>query len=208
MKQRVFIFDSERCFGCNGCVAACANANETPAGMLWRNLHKLPPEDGDHGTIYLSMSCNHCSDAPCVKVCPSDALEKRASDGIVIHHEDKCIGCRYCQMACPYDAIKWDEAKGVVSKCHFCHERLDQGREPACVETCFAGALLQKVVDSPEELAEYEKNAPGLEHDEKVKPNIRFIHRDMEKRPERFQPFPPVELSTGADAEDASEGGE
>lgn len=177
MKQRVFIFDVTRCFGCNGCTAACSNANGTPPGLLWRTVHKLPPEAGDHHTLYLSVSCNHCADAPCVTVCPSNALEKRAADGVVIHHPDRCIGCRYCQMACPYDAIKWDDVRGIVSKCHFCHERLDEGRQPACVETCFAGALLQTVIDTDDPPAGLALEAPGLRHLEKVKPSIRFGER-------------------------------
>jgi Fe-S-cluster-containing dehydrogenase component len=184
MMQRYFIFDPSRCFGCYGCVAACANANNTvwqdgPIHssshiLLWRSVHKLPPEDGDHHTLYLSVSCNHCEHPPCVKACPANALEKRKSDGVVIHHKEKCIGCRYCQMACPYDAIKWDQSQGVVSKCHFCHERLAQGREPACVETCFGGALGQLVIDSVEVPEDYKKESPGLHHIDSVKPAIRF----------------------------------
>jgi Fe-S-cluster-containing dehydrogenase component len=173
--QRIFIFDLSRCFGCSGCIAACINANKTPGGLAWRELHKLPPRDGDHGTTYLSMSCNHCENPPCAAGCPANALEKRRSDGIVIHHRDKCLGCRYCEMACPYDAIKWDEGAGVISKCHFCHERIDGGREPACIETCFGQAIKQTVIEHPGGDQEYEKEVPGLEHLERVGPWIRFV---------------------------------
>ncbi len=174
--QRFFIFDAARCFGCNGCVAACANVNHTPGGLLWRRVHKLPPRMGEHHTIYISVSCNHCENPPCVKGCPANALEKRDIDGIVIHHPEKCMGCRYCQMACPYDAIKWDEVAGVVSKCHFCYERLAEGREPACVETCFAGALkqIQGVVEGDE----YETESPGLVYHKQVGPAIRFVKKE------------------------------
>lgn len=191
MSRRVFIFDTERCFGCNGCVAACANANGTPAGLFWRRLHKLPPEDGDRFTSYLSLACNHCRNAPCVAGCPSAALVKRESDGVVLHREERCIGCRYCQMACPYGAIRWDQQAKVVSKCTFCHDRLEQDREPACVETCFAGALVQIVVEDKEDLKLYAGETPGFSHHEDVDPSIRFITREMEKRPERLKPFPP-----------------
>ncbi len=144
---------------------------------MWRNVHKLPPHEGEHRTVYLSVSCNHCENAPCVKGCPANALEKREADGIVIHHKEKCLGCRYCQMACPYDAIKWDEGNRVVSKCHFCHERLAVGREPACVETCFAGALNQEVLDTDRLPEEYNKESEGLTHRESVGPSIRFRNR-------------------------------
>ncbi len=176
-KQRFFVFEPARCFGCNGCVAACANANGTPVGVLWRTLHKLPPRQGDHHTVYLSVSCNHCENPPCARGCPAKALEKRETDGVVIHHRDKCLGCRYCQMACPYDAIKWDDEGGVVSKCLFCHERLREEREPACVETCFGGALKLETVedgDIPKGLAELKKESPGLVHLEDIGPSIRF----------------------------------
>lgn len=133
----------------------------------------MPPHDGDNKTVYLSVSCNHCESAPCVKACPANALEKREADGIVIHHKEKCLGCRYCQMACPYEAIQWDAAAGVVSKCHFCHERLELGREPACVETCFGKALKQELTDGDER--DYEKESPGLTHIEGVGPSIRFV---------------------------------
>lgn len=197
MRQRYFIFDNARCFGCNGCVAACANANQTPARLLWRSLFKLPPHAGSSDTIYLSLACNHCRQAPCVTACPARALDKRASDGVVIHYADRCLGCRYCQMACPYDAIRWDAARGVVSKCHFCFERLQRGLEPACVETCFAGALTQVVVDE-DEPAGYEQQAPGLVYLPEVGPAIRFLTRQMVQRPPRARDFPPPS-QTGED---------
>jgi len=178
MKQRFFIFHPDRCFGCNGCTAACTNINETPGGLHWRTVHKLPPWDGDHRTLYLSVSCNHCENAPCVRGCPANALEKRESDGIVLHHREKCIGCRYCQMCCPYDALKWDEEARVVSKCHFCFERLEKGNQPACVETCFAGALKQEFIENGELPQSYKKESAGLKHIIKVGPAIRFVNKN------------------------------
>ena len=76
MKQRIFVFHPRQCFGCFGCTAACANANHTLPGLLWRQVLKLPPNEGDHGTVYLSVSCNHCTCAPCVEACPSEALKR------------------------------------------------------------------------------------------------------------------------------------
>lgn len=173
--QRFFIFDSERCFGCGGCVAACVNANETTAKVMWRTVHKLPPHEGDHHTVYISMSCNHCENPACVNGCPTNALEKRVSDGVVIHHKEKCVGCRYCQMTCPYGAPKWDETQHIISKCHFCFERLDQGGEPACVETCFGGAIKQILIANDDELKTYFKEQEGFIYMEKTKPALRFV---------------------------------
>jgi anaerobic dimethyl sulfoxide reductase subunit B (iron-sulfur subunit) len=190
MKQRVFVFATDRCFGCAGCVAACAAANRTPAGGAWREVLKLPPQDGDHRTIYLSLACNHCETAPCVEACPSGALYKRAEDGVVVLRTELCIGCRYCQMACPYDAIRWDERQRVVAKCDFCARRLDRGRAPACVEVCFAGALTQRVIDAEPDGCERE--APGFHHLEEARPAIRFLHATTAQRLGRTEPFPPA----------------
>ncbi len=185
MKRRVFLFDVTRCFGCYGCVAACAGVNRTAPHVFWRAVHKLPPEEGNHDTIYLSLSCNHCADAPCVKACPSGTLVQRTEDGVVIHHQDRCIGCRYCQMACPYDALHWEEERGVVSKCNFCHERLDTGEDPACVATCFSGALTHRVIETPGELKDYQREVPGFTHHSHAMPSIRFITRWENSRSDR-----------------------
>lgn len=169
-KQRFFVFDVSKCFGCMGCVAACANANETSDNMFWRNVFKLPPENAQSNTVYLSISCNHCENPACAMACPNKAYEKRQGDGVVIHRKDRCMGCSYCAMACPYDAIKMDK---TALKCHFCYERLDQGEEPACVATCFGGALIQSQV-----LAKgCAKETLGLIHDPGLGPNIRFYER-------------------------------
>ena len=191
MTQRYFIFDAEACFGCLGCIAACANANGTPAELFWREVHKLPPEDRDSRTRWLSLACNHCENPPCVQGCPSGALHKRAEDGVVLLEAELCIGCRYCQMTCPFGAIRWDLSAGRVSKCHFCHERLDEGREPACVETCFAGALSQVVVESGDELEGFDSDLHGFKSDSAAGPSIRFVRAGERTAAPRRKPFPP-----------------
>jgi len=177
MMRRVFILDTSKCFGCLGCVAACVHANRTPSGVLWREVLKLPPEEGSRDTLYLSLACNHCENAPCVRACPSGALSKRSTDGVVLHDPDQCLGCRYCQMACPYGAIRYDASTKVTSKCQFCADRIDEGREPACVETCFGGALRMEIVDSEAEPAEYRKEIPGFVHHPEAGPGIRFLRK-------------------------------
>jgi Fe-S-cluster-containing dehydrogenase component len=187
MKQRVFVFAPDRCFGCLGCTAACVQANGTPAGVLWREVLKIPPEDGDHRTAWLSSACNHCEDAPCVKACPTGAMRKRGADGVVRLRERLCIGCSYCLLACPYEAIRFDVRRGVVSKCSFCADRLDAGREPACVETCFAGALGQRVIDTEDEPEDLAREAPGFAPVTGARASIRFA-----RGPARTLPAPPA----------------
>lgn len=175
IKQHFFIFDPSQCFGCFGCVSACVNVNKTKEH--WRRVFKLPPCNGMSDTLYLSMSCNHCEEPACVKACPTNAMTKRKKDGIVLHTCERCIGCKYCQMACPYGAIEWDEANKTVAKCTMCHERLDRGEEPACVSTCFGGALALKTVDSVEKIDVLSKEMIGFTHYNEAKPSIRFTQK-------------------------------
>ena len=89
---------------------------------------------------YLSISCNHCDDPACTKVCPSGAMHKR-EDGFVVVDEDVCIGCRYCHMACPYGAPQYNAEKGHMTKCDGCYSRVAEGKQPICVESCPLRAL-------------------------------------------------------------------
>ena len=177
MKQRFFVFNVSLCFGCQGCVAACINANQIKGDQHWRKVFKLPPHNDKNDMIYLSMSCNHCENPPCVKACPSKALGQRAQDGIVVFEKDQCLGCRYCQMACPYDAIVWMEDQKTVGKCNMCYERLDQGEDPACVATCFSGALTLITVESLDGRDDLECEMIGFEHHQDVKPHLRFVKK-------------------------------
>ncbi len=88
----------------------------------------------------LSLACNHCEEPLCRDACPSGAISKR-EDGIVFIDKDKCLGCRYCEWACPYNALRFDARTNTVSKCHFCFEDLDRGEPPACVPACPMRAL-------------------------------------------------------------------
>jgi anaerobic dimethyl sulfoxide reductase subunit B (iron-sulfur subunit) len=174
MKRHMFLFDRTRCFGCNGCVAACASTHGTPPELHFRKLFKLPPEDGASDTAYLTLACNHCVDAPCVKVCPSGAMHHDHIQGLVAIDAERCIGCRYCEMACPYDAIRFDPRTNVVSKCDFCADRLAENKEPACVATCFSSALQHRWVEVDEEPEGHSREVPGFTHHPGVGPMIRF----------------------------------
>jgi Fe-S-cluster-containing dehydrogenase component/DMSO reductase anchor subunit len=170
--RRGFDFDAALCVGCNACNAACMLENGFQAGtrsILSWNSEALPLLS----VINLSMACNHCEKPPCLEGCPAMAYT-RESTGEVIHHQDRCMGCRYCTWRCPYDAPKINEAKGFIEKCHFCTERTTDGIEPACVTACPTGALRMTQLD--------EFTSAGVEWfpETGIRPSLRL--RGTEKR--------------------------
>lgn len=150
-KQLGFYFDVTKCTGCKTCVVACKDAKNLPVGRNFREVTEVvegtwKPEDNgawrqDISAFYLSLSCNHCADPACVKVCPTKAHFKRESDGLVLIDQEKCIGCGMCARACPYGAPKLDEKIRKMTKCDACVARLDKGQMPVCVESCPQRAL-------------------------------------------------------------------
>ncbi|NLF15511.1 MAG: 4Fe-4S dicluster domain-containing protein, partial [Anaerolineaceae bacterium] len=109
---------------------------------------------------FVSMSCLHCGDPACASVCPTGAITKRAEDGIVVVDQDKCIGCHYCFYACPFGVPQYGP-DGKMYKCDFCLDRLEEGKEPACVATCPTGALHSGTMEELAKRAE-EKAAKSL----------------------------------------------
>lgn len=149
--QYGFYFDSDRCTGCKTCELACKDYKDLDTDVNFRRIYEYAggdwQQDGNgcwnHNVFayYLSMSCNHCEKPACVDVCPTGAMHKTA-DGFVIVNEQTCIGCRYCHMACPYDAPQYDPRKGHMTKCDGCRSRVvEQGKKPICVEACPLRAL-------------------------------------------------------------------
>ncbi|WP_410014717.1 DMSO/selenate family reductase complex B subunit [Sodalis sp. C49] len=148
--QYGFYIDSSRCTGCKTCEMACKDYKNLAPDVSFRRIYEYAggtwrqEADGSWQqnvfSYYLSIACNHCEDPACVKVCPSGAMHKR-DDGLVVVNEDVCIGCRYCAMACPYGAPQYNEAKGHMTKCDGCQERLAVGLKPVCVESCPLRAL-------------------------------------------------------------------
>ncbi len=151
-KQFGFFVDQSKCIGCRTCQMACKDykhlnvATKTKVGQNFRRVYEYEggtwQEDGDGNytndvfAYYTSISCNHCTDPACTKVCPTGAMHKRESDGIVVVNHDKCIGCRSCEMACPYGAPQFNETTGHMDKCNMCVERLEVNKQPICVEAC------------------------------------------------------------------------
>jgi Fe-S-cluster-containing dehydrogenase component len=120
---------------------ACKNYYQSPQGIFWRNVPPLAAEHYPHQErAFYSLACNHCKNPACAPVCPVQAYSIRA-DGIVVHHQEKCIGCKNCITACPYGAPQFDEEKKKAEKCSLCHERLDAGLSPVCVQSCPVEAL-------------------------------------------------------------------
>jgi Fe-S-cluster-containing dehydrogenase component/Ni/Fe-hydrogenase subunit HybB-like protein len=131
-----FAIDQRTCIGCHACTVACKTEHEIPVGQFrtcvkYVDSGVFPNTTRDFGV----MRCNHCTDAPCVKICPTKALFIR-SDGIVDFDNSRCIGCKSCMQACPYDAIYIDRDTNTAAKCNFCAHRVDAGYEPACVVVC------------------------------------------------------------------------
>ena len=172
MKQYGFYFDASRCTGCKACQIACADKNGLEDGRFFRNV--LPYESGAwhqdvfHG--YVSVSCNHCDDPACVKVCPTKAHAKHPElGGLVLIDPKKCIGCGMCMAACPYHAPVLDKKAGKMTKCDAC---ISKGGLPVCVEACTQRALDFGYVD--ELRAKYGEGAHivPLPSPSKTKPNL------------------------------------
>jgi len=166
------VIDLQKCVGCNSCTVACRAEQGTPAGVHFHKVVKYEAGRYPNAKMkFLPMPCMHCQNPPCLKVCPTGATYQ-CEDGLVLIDHDKCIGCRACMVACPYETrhFLWDVAcyfdgqlptpfeqvkqdsfdRGTVVKCNFCVQRLVQGRLPACVETCPSQARTFGDLDDPE----------------------------------------------------------
>jgi DMSO reductase iron-sulfur subunit len=176
-----FILDLGRCLGCGACVLACRLVNHRVDGISWRRILPFNIARYPGGPAYhFSLACNHCERPACLTACPAGAYEKR-TDGIVLLHEERCLGCRYCAMACPFGAPVYDVDAGVMTKCHLCADRLDSGLQPACVAACPTEALRLKPAGEEigEKLESGSANAhmiiPGFCDPAGCDPNIRFV---------------------------------
>jgi anaerobic dimethyl sulfoxide reductase subunit B (iron-sulfur subunit) len=151
--RRTFVFDQEKCMGCNTCTVSCKDWNQVnPGPARWR---KQVTHEKEYQPYFfpLAMSCNHCETPACVAACAVGAIKKRESDGVVSVSRNECINLRACITACPFaePQIAEDQQEPVryqgwqvahpMQKCDFCMERIDKGLEPICVASCPAHAL-------------------------------------------------------------------
>ncbi len=165
-----FRLDLNRCTGCHACRLACTIENGLEDGESWRQVYTFNPQRRPGlPAFHLSLGCQHCADPACLTACPARAYSRDPNTGAVLVDEGLCIGCRYCNWACPFDAPRYSRSGGTISKCTFCNTRLLEGREPACTSLCPTGALqyadLEPETGAPE--------VPGFPPT-RLSPSIRF----------------------------------
>ena len=173
MSEKAMLFDSARCTACKGCQVACKCWNVLPSPIetnacKWSGSYQNPADlngdtrllmsfsetdEGPKGVAWAfgRRSCQHCGDAPCASICPTGALYKDVETGFVTVDDSKCIGCKYCSIACPFDVPRYYlkpgsgenalVARPVINKCTACVDRIAEDRAPACVTTCQPEAL-------------------------------------------------------------------
>jgi len=186
-KQYGVVVDVRRCIGCKACQVACKGWNKLPAektevskdgeytnptyfsAITWKVVHFKEIGDYDSNVAgtgglkwrMLSDNCKHCLEPACVSVCPAGALWKRA-DGPVLYDLDRCVGCGYCTLACPWGIPNYNEEINAIRKCTMCFDRIDQGKEPSCVSVCPTDALKFMTLEEARKVAN-EAKLQGLE---------------------------------------------
>lgn len=205
MTRLAIAINKARCVGCQTCANACKMQNNVPMGMAWNRVLTEGADAVDQavGTYpnvtrsYLPLACQHCDNAACQRVCPTGATYKDDKGRVEINY-DKCIGCRMCMAACPYNArvFNWSEPvrdpdfnygdgrvpvrpKGVAEKCTLCKERTDDGNEPMCVVCCPAKARIFGDLDDPNsEISRVirEKHAYVLLEEQGTQPKVHYFN--------------------------------
>lgn len=188
----VMVFDQNKCVGCGECKEACNEVNKLPAGVhrmvLERQNGRQPGTACPHcGKIepcdcerkYVRVSCQQCEDAPCVKVCPTQAAHRDPKTNIVTMDADKCVGCKYCIAACPYNVRIINPITKTAENCDFCLQtKLAKGEDPACVSKCRYGALAFGDINDPKSYVHKlldVKDSVRIKPHLGTNPNVRYI---------------------------------
>jgi Fe-S-cluster-containing dehydrogenase component len=160
--EYVMIIDLNKCVGCRACELACQQRNNLPEG---KSYIRILPKGDEENRWFLPIQCQHCRNAPCEHVCPTMATYHHKS-GVVLINEKTCVGCKYCAVACPYDARAFDHKTGLVDKCWLCLDWVLGGGLPACVQSCVLGARIFGRRDDPEIAALLASGRPQPLHPE------------------------------------------
>ena len=199
MTRYAIVTDLNRCVGCLACSVGCKMVNDVPIGNFWNKTLRIGPVPRYEGAVvpdvdmyFLTIGCQHCKNPACVQVCPTEASHV-AEDGTVQIDKEKCIGCQFCAMACPYNVRYLNEEERVVEKCTLCEQEIAQGGLPMCVDTCvglarwfgdydsqdlkdFDGPLGKKLGETVEEYSDGDiHRLPDVGND----PSFAFILRNM-----------------------------
>ena len=204
MTRLAIAINLDRCVGCHTCALSCKMQNNVPEGMLWNRVltEDCDVMDGALGTYpnvtrtFLPVACQHCQNAACQRVCPTGATYKDDKGRVEIDY-DKCIGCRMCMAACPYNArtFNWNDpvratgagygdarvperTRGVMEKCTLCKERTDEGDEPMCVRCCPADARIFGDLDDPDSAVSRLRRDQGAEvllEDKGTRPQVFYV---------------------------------
>ncbi|MEM2922308.1 MAG: 4Fe-4S dicluster domain-containing protein [Candidatus Bathyarchaeia archaeon] len=183
------LVDPAKCIGCRACQVACKRWNNRPAESTMFNSDWTNPPDlsfqtythirfklerdettGDVKWRFFNWRCMHCKNPACMEACPVNAITKR-EEGPVVINLDRCIGCKFCVSACPFNIPKFDPVAGKVDKCHMCYDRIPF-KEPACVQSCPTDALM--FGDRVSILEKAKKRAKDLSG---------YIYGDVENKP-------------------------
>lgn len=177
-QRLAMVIDLRRCVGCMSCQVSCKMENDVPLGVFraWVKIEQR----GQYPNVsqsFLPMRCNHCTNPPCVSVCPTRASYIRG-DGIVMVNYDKCIGCRYCIAACPYGARFLSPVRRRIGKCTFCIHRVEEGLEPTCVRNCMGRAIIFGDLNDPSSKISkvlHENRTTVLKEGLGTEPNVYYI---------------------------------
>jgi Fe-S-cluster-containing dehydrogenase component/formate-dependent nitrite reductase membrane component NrfD len=149
MTRYGFVIDHRKCIGCHACTLACKAENQVPLGVFRTWVKYVEKGVFPNTRRYFTIErCQHCERAPCVQICPTRTLYKRR-DGIVDFDPERCIGCKACMQACPYDALYIDPETHTAAKCHYCAHRTERGLLPACVIVCPTKAIIAGDLEDP-----------------------------------------------------------